>query len=57
MTTFMYFTLQHVYNMHFKGGEVKCKECDKLIKNKWYLRRHMVVISSTLLKKDLDLQK
>ncbi len=38
-------------NMHSKGGEVKCDECGKMVKNKWYMRRHKVTHHGAPLRK------
>ncbi len=46
----LYF-FQHYMNMHAKGGEVKCDECGKMVKNKWYMRRHKVTHHGAPLRK------
>jgi len=46
----LYF-FQHYMNMHTKGGEVKCDECGKMVKNKWYMRRHKVTHHGAPLRK------
>lgn len=51
MTFSIFLSLQHILNMHSKGGEVKCELCGKMVKNKWYMRRHNVTHHGAPLKK------
>jgi hypothetical protein len=37
--------------MHSTGGEVRCEQCGKMVKNKWYLRRHKVTHHGAPLRK------
>jgi DNA-directed RNA polymerase subunit N (RpoN/RPB10) len=37
--------------MHSKGGEVRCELCGKMVKNKWYMRRHKVTHHGAPLRK------
>ena len=37
--------------MHSKGGEVRCDQCGKMVKNKWYMRRHNVTHHGAPLRK------
>ncbi len=37
--------------MHSTGGEVRCEQCGKTVKNKWYLRRHKVTHHGAPLRK------
>ena len=47
----IFFSFQHVMNMHSQGGEVKCEQCGKMVKNKWYMRRHNVTHHGAPLRK------
>ncbi len=47
----IFIVFQHILNMHSTGGEVRCEQCGKTVKNKWYLRRHKVTHHGAPLRK------
>lgn len=42
---------QHIVNVHTNSAGVECTLCKKVCKNKWYRRRHEVVVHGAPLKR------
>lgn len=45
---------QHQINVHIDSPGVACTKCDKMVKNKWYLRKHLVTAHGAPLKRAKD---
>jgi hypothetical protein len=42
---------QHIVNVHIQSQGVACSVCEKVVKNKWYLRKHLVTAHGAPLKR------
>ncbi len=42
---------QHIINVHSQSPGVPCDVCQKVVKNKWYLRKHQVTAHGAPLKR------
>ncbi len=45
---------QHTINVHIQSQGVACEVCEKVVKTKWYLRKHLVTAHGAPLKRTKD---